>query len=200
MKKFNTTKLVIFCCTMALISCTPDEAGKESPEVKGFTIDARAFNRWIYFSFATGDTVSVSNFQTDLSWDIAFHRWDVRTNSGLSGQGQGGALELTATSLEQVLEAPANGFVLDTLISTMASPAMPPVFIQVPASTELAKWMDVNTSQMPPIFTISDRVFIVRTATRRYAKLKFIDFTNDLGERGVVTFQYVFQPDGSRRF
>lgn len=56
------------------------------------TIDASNYNNWVYFSFSSASTVEVENPESSLDWDIAFQRKHIRTNSGLSGLGDGGAL------------------------------------------------------------------------------------------------------------
>lgn len=45
-------------------------------------------DNWIYFSFSEGKVLSginESNRANDLTWDIAFYRYNVRTNGGKSG-------------------------------------------------------------------------------------------------------------------
>jgi hypothetical protein len=56
------------------------------------TVDASNYNDWIYFSFSSASTVEVENPESSLDWDVAFQRKHIRTNSGLSGLGDGGAL------------------------------------------------------------------------------------------------------------
>ena len=57
-------------------------------------------NDWIYYSLEKGKEVNVSEetHAENTDWDIAFNRYNVRTNSGASGKGKGGAL-LTNISL-----------------------------------------------------------------------------------------------------
>ena len=55
------------------------------------TVDSSSYNDWIYFSFNSANTVEVENPESSLDWDIAFQRKHIKTNSGLSGLGNGGA-------------------------------------------------------------------------------------------------------------
>ncbi len=50
-------------------------------------VDGSSYTAFKYFSFGTKDTVSITDDQalTDTSWDIAFRRTVVKTNSGISG-------------------------------------------------------------------------------------------------------------------
>ena len=54
-------------------------------------IDARDYNEWIYFSLRTAEIVNPQNPSNSLEWDVAFQRKHIKTNSGLSGIGSGGA-------------------------------------------------------------------------------------------------------------
>lgn len=51
---------------------------------------------WVYISLATGEAVALSDLEAleSNAWDLAFKRFVVRTNSGDSGPGQGGALRV----------------------------------------------------------------------------------------------------------
>ena len=53
-------------------------------------INASSFSEWTYFSFEAHDVVTIDNPESSLEWDLAFRRNHIKTNSGLSGSGQGG--------------------------------------------------------------------------------------------------------------
>lgn len=101
MKKRKTFfKAFLFIPLIAgIISCEKeggkDEGGNDNSDLKTITVTtSRTTNYgddWIYFSFKDGKEVSVNEeaHKTDLSWDIAFNRYNIRTNSGTSGNGQG---------------------------------------------------------------------------------------------------------------
>ena len=55
------------------------------------TVPATSYYDWIYFSVENNSVVDIENPQTSLDWDFAFQRKHIRTNSGLSGSGYGGA-------------------------------------------------------------------------------------------------------------
>lgn len=54
-------------------------------------IDARDYNEWIYFSLRSAQIVESEDPFNSLEWDVAFQRKHIKTNSGLSGIGSGGA-------------------------------------------------------------------------------------------------------------
>jgi len=59
-------------------------------------INGQDNNPWIYLSLATGQAVAVTDIDalSSTAWDLAFKRFVVRTNSGDSGPGQGGAIRI----------------------------------------------------------------------------------------------------------
>ena len=58
----------------------------EAKEVKD--LDASDEQKWVYFSFEKGTVVEVTNPRTTDNWDIAFNRYNIRTNGGVSGIGE----------------------------------------------------------------------------------------------------------------
>ena len=54
-------------------------------------VDASGYNDWIYFSLEHIAVVDISDPENSLEWDLAFQRKHIKTNSGLSGIGSGGA-------------------------------------------------------------------------------------------------------------
>lgn len=94
---------------VAFTSCSKDDDKKEpapqggAKEVK--YLDASDQQKWVYFSFEKG-VVEVADPQTSNDWDLAFNRYHVRTNSGTSGKGQGGAYKTDKTNFDAVTIAP----------------------------------------------------------------------------------------------
>ena len=68
--------------------------------------------KYVYFSFNKG-VVEVSDPLASNDWDIAFNRYHVKTNSGTSGKGQGGALKTDKIDFAAVTEAPTDGYLVD---------------------------------------------------------------------------------------
>ncbi len=200
MKNHRFFLLAMLTFSLSFNACNDD---KDDPkpilEAEEISLDVTSFTKWVYVSLSSGKIVEVTDPKNDMNWDLGFHRWDVRTNGGLSGGGQGAALQLNQTDLSQVTAAPESGYVTDIMLQINMT-GMPPVMDDHPANPELAKWMDMDMSEMPPLYTMTDKVFIVKTAGGNYAKLKFTDYMNDKGDRGHITFEYVLQPDGSRTF
>ena len=131
--------------------------------------------------------------ETSFDWDIALHAYDVKTNGG-SG------LETTETELNKVIAIPSTGFVADvetdSLIVDRAGMMIDKVgYASGHINPQLNRWMKLNLSVMPPtssIYSMGDKVYIVRTQSGKYAKLKFTGFRDDNNNTGHITFDYVY--------
>ena len=160
-------------------------------EAQTFTIDATNEDEWAYFSFETGDVVDVADALNSEAWDLGFQRTKVKLNGGISGPGMGSALMLTETTFEDVLVAPADGYLADTE-ETLAI---------VPQS-EMG-WYIYTGPPTHWILPLEDRVFVIKAANGTFAKLRFVGYykdNNNKQESGFVTFEYVHQSNGSHNF
>lgn len=197
-----------FCAAIVLApSCSDDidngkeESGKtEKLEVKTFTTSRKTDygNDWIYFSFKEGKEVAVEEDKhaTDTSWDIAFNRYNVRTNSGKSGNGKGGALDTGKKEFSEVETVPEGTFVVDADYEITASfTGQGVTTIMSTANEPLSK--AIEFAGPPPTYTPTNQVFIVKTADGKYVKLTIDSFYNDEAVSGYITFRYVYQPDGT---
>lgn len=175
--------------------------------VSSAVIDARDYETWVYFSFEKGGTVPApEDFKNDRGWDMAFHRWDVRTNGGESGCGEGGAWMTPASGLEyeelyKLLVQSVKNMIPDGTVKTyMKVPDMQAAGdgdqrVEVPASTELARWMTVTMSTIPPSYDLAENVFFVRTASGKHAAVKFTNYMNEKAVKGYVNFEYIYPLD-----
>lgn len=117
--------LVALCLlSSGFVACSDDDEEPEIPaEAKSFYLinNSTAANDWVYFSFSKGDSVVIdkANAAKDQTWDIAFQRFYIRTNSGTSGEGQGGALDTKETAFDKVTVVPTSGFIADTKVDMM---------------------------------------------------------------------------------
>ena len=210
MKRINYLLVVLF--TIAIVSsCSDDNSGSGTPGETGtYTMNATSLDTWVYFSIANGDTVAVTDngisaTPASTDWDIAFHGKDVRVNCGASGTGQGGVLMTDKADLDAVTSVPDGNFVVDIAVtaldSVIGTGKMGAPYVSSSYNSELSKWMnfrlydDAGNLLMPPgekNYQMSDKVFIVRCANGRYAKLKFTDYSNDKEKTYYPSFTYVY--------
>jgi hypothetical protein len=189
----KTTQLVIATlsvCSLMMACKKPEKVEEPAKNSTTLTVDATAYNKWIYVSFKEGKTVAITDFQNDLSWDMALHRYDVRLNGGQSGKGKGAALQTSYTDLDKLTAIPATGYITDVADSIMLS--MPPTYDVQPFNKEASRWMKLNTATMPPAYELNDKVFIFKTAEGKHVKIKFIDYINAENIKGHIKFTYVY--------
>jgi hypothetical protein len=105
-KNRNLFRLTAFLLTVfSLGSCVKYDAdpfdGKILPRITGYSTGVT--NDWLYFNLRTGEIYNTTNPNQEITegeqyertdWDLAFCGFHMRTNSGTSGCGQGGALDL----------------------------------------------------------------------------------------------------------
>ena len=150
---------------------------------------------WIYVNLSSMDTVAVSeqDHKTDLSWDIAFNRYNIRTNSGTSGSGLGGAFKTDATKMADVASAPSkDNFVADTLWMITKTPTMSTdgvIEMESSANPILSKAISIIVKNGPPDYDIAENVFLIRSADgNKIFKFKTISFFNAKGQSGYYCF------------
>lgn len=167
--------------------------------------------KWYYFSFESGDVVGTSTaviasgtevidetWTERNDWDIAFHGPNLRTNSGTSGEGLGGAVKMDV-AFEDVTTAPESGYSVDRILNDETSQrsifgmnAMPPTMAYTSQSEASFGWVVAAMSGN----TVTPTVLVVRTATGKYAKVYLKEFDKD-GLSGNFVFDYFYQADGS---
>ncbi len=153
----------------------------------GRPVGANAFS---FFSLRTGQIVASAD-SASTGWDLGFKGSTIIVNGGTSGPGNGAA-QIVEGIFSDVMEAPENGWVQDS------------ADVQAIPTGSGNGWYNYNfaTQVLSPI---PGRVIMVRTADGRYAKVSMISYyqgapstpSADNTSR-FVTFDYVFQPDGSR--
>ena len=70
------------------------------------TLDASNADAFVYFDFESGEVIEPTDATMNLEWDIALSRTQVQTNSGTSGNGDGGAVDPGAMALDDVAAVP----------------------------------------------------------------------------------------------
>jgi hypothetical protein len=191
-----------------------DDLFKQTDPKEGLAVlDCSSYTQWNFFSFAhgqiigscdAGDDAEYEAWHNRTDWDLAFHRQDVKTNSGASGSGKGGMLEYSFNGqtfdFNAVKTAPKDGYridVQDSVIYDMSQMMQGIIgYVHTGLAQPTKKWavlVDMQNSK----WEYAQKVFIVRTANGSYAKVYLKNFKNDIGASGTITMQYVYQPDGT---
>ena len=132
-------------------------------------VDASDAAEWTYFSFVSG-AVTPEEPEASDAWDLAFRRSEVRTNSGASGAGVGGA-KATETPYDGITSTSTFDFAVDAIIDTGAPGATPTSLNPI-----LRSWYNYN----PTIHAVTpkDLRYIVRGGDGAYYKFEVLSWVS----------------------
>jgi hypothetical protein len=180
-----------------LTGCTK-EVTNTAIESQTFEVNSTGSTTWKYFSFAKNDTVTIADPQNSPDWDLAFQRYRIKTNSGKSGSGKGGA----ANSYQKgQIGFDALKVVPDT--ATFSTDDSFSIAVQQGYATyivnpEIYTWFTIELAAQGTQIVPSDFIYIVRTYDGKYAKVWIKSYYSSANASGHITFQYKYQPDGSK--
>lgn len=173
----------------------PDNENNTGFENEGeIFIDATSYTQWVYIDFSERSTVTLGyDEDAPQNWDIAVHRYDVKTNGAKVVETNYSDFDqaITATIDEADLVGDiwtTNQIVID--MSTMMDGYLG--YTESSYNPELSKWLNVDTSTMPPIYTPSGKVYIVYLPDGTRAGVKLLNFMNDMQVKGYMTIQYMY--------
>lgn len=234
--KHYTLLLALASLSLATSSCSKDKSNEPQVSAHTVTIDASAYDKFVYFSFEEGKVVATTawndaDIRTKTNWDLGLHRYEFRTNSGESGAGQGGAYETNTTDINAPVAIPAaNAFQIDThkqkllagfvvgasghsfdyqdafinptlsaQITYGAQPASDQTVTKTGAITQYLRGHG-SGSQAGPQVELSGKVYLVRTASGKFAKVKVTGYRKAVTDAaqggrpatGHITFEYVY--------
>ena len=122
-------------------------------------VDATQYTKWNYINLHTlqidSAKVTAEGADDPDTWDLAIHRYDVKTNGGE-------VLETDYQSLSALKNAgsmPQGIFVAD---------------------------------EMPPIYTPSNKVYLLRMKDGTMAAIRLVSYMNAAGIKGYMTFDYIY--------
>lgn len=158
-------------------------------------IDATDYTEWHYIDLS-GKEVITQKVEIDVpsKWDFAVHRYDVKTNGGA-------VMESTVTDFSSI--ASINGihedhFVTDEWTTDKITVDMSQMMDGVILYTEdyynpcLSRWLTVDTSTMPPVYTLSGKIYLLRLSDGSYAALRLSNYMSDAAIKGFMTIDYLY--------
>ena len=157
-------------------------------------IDATSYLHWIYLDLHNKrvDTTSVYSETVPTNWDIAVHRYDAKTNDA-------SVLETEFESFDELFNSssmPQGEFQKDTLseipvdMSDMINDNI--IYHKTMANQILSRWLDVDIRIMPPIYTLSKKVYIVKFKDGTVAALLLTNFMSSSLVKGFMTIDYIY--------
>lgn len=158
-------------------------------------IDATEYTEWHYIDLQGKQvTTTAIDGEAPAKWDFAIHRYDAKTNGGK-------VLESSVNdfnSLPDIEGLSDELFVSDEWTTEQIRVDMSQMMDGIILYAEdyynpcLSRWLNVNTSTMPPIYTLSKKVYILMLSDGTYAALRLTDFMNDAAVKGFITIDYLY--------
>ena len=172
-------------------------------------LDVNEYSQWTYINFETRqiDTRDIEiegkenpslHYGIPENWDIAFHKYDCKTNSGAvlktefdkiddlmkSGRLPAGnyVRDIPACKPEEVDNPEAEGRIRVDMSRMMEGII---IYAPSPRNMEIAGWLESDTSTMPPVYTIPGKVYLVQLENDRYLALDLINYGS-----GKLTVKY----------
>lgn len=185
---------------------TPDNPQASSvKEVK--ELNASSQTEWTYFSFSEGKQVVVTNPRTSNNWDIAFNRYNVKTNGGTSGIGGVEVVNTGSKDFDAVTQYPGVGYQKDEEVTTYGRPkegqTTPTVItnsvnkaitgtVMNPDPKGFYNYTPPAQGSNTPHINLTKYVYVLKTTKGEYVKLQITEYTNKKNENGYITFKYDF--------
>ncbi len=158
-------------------------------------IDATDYTEWHYVDLhGKLVTTAAVGAAAPETWDFAVHRYDTKTNGGTVWESQAGSFDALpapeSVSEEQWTE---DEWTTDRITVDM-SQMMDGVILYAEDYWNpcLSRWLDVDTSTMPPIYTLSGKVYLLRLSDSTFAALRLVNFMNDAAVKGYMTIDYLY--------
>jgi hypothetical protein len=163
-----------------------------------FEVNSTSSTTWKYFSFASNDTITVTDPLTSSAWDLAFQRYRIKTNGGKSGNGLGSAANSyfkgqTGFDAFKIVSDTATFVADDSMLI-----AIQQGYATYVVNTKLYTWFTLEMATQGTQIVPSDYIYIVKTGTGKYAKVWFKSYYSASNVSGYVTIEYKYQPDGSK--
>ena len=164
-------------------------------------INATDYYVWTYLDFHSlcTDTLTIDLSLDDplgdepTDWDLALHRWDVRTNGGAG-------LETEFSSLDDLIasgQLPEGDFVADVWYDSVSVDMSDMMsgnigYLSCYVNRELGKWMDVSIASMPPTYTPSGKVYLARFGDGSLCAHILSAYMNASGTKGYLTIDFIY--------
>lgn len=158
-------------------------------------IDASDYTKWNYISLKDKKVVTaLYDEQQPENWDFAVHRYDAKTNTASVFETE----YYDLTDISSVSKFSGADFIADEWTTNKITIDMSQMMEGIIKYAEdfynpcLSKWLNVDTSSMPPVYTLSEKVYILKLQDGTFAALKLSNFMNTSGIKGFMTIDYLY--------
>ncbi len=189
-RRFRLTAALALVAT-TLLGCPDDPTEshdlgwiKNSENASALEVDATSESDWTYVSFEKGVVARPTVPEESLDWDIAFQRYNVKTNGGTSGKGQGAASELGDQELETTTTAQVSNWTVDAVIEDARTDELRSM------NGVLSGWYAYHFFKHELVSKY--KLYAVRSADGRTALFKIHSYYDDAGTAGKMTVIFRF--------
>jgi len=145
-------------------------------------VNASDMAAWRYFSFTTGSEVVPVDPATSADWDLAFQRFHILSNGGVTGSSGAAIAIVSGQTFADVSAAPAEGYLEDSADGDDDDT------ISESAFSDGDGWYayDPATNRLSP----HPNVYVVRTGSGAFFKLAILDYYDAAGTSGYPRFEW----------
>lgn len=178
----------------------PVETEMEIEDNRFSQVKTTEYTEWAYINLSGSKATTVKigeEYDSEIpdDWDFAIHRYDLKTNGGAAFQTAYTSID--AFKAEAKLPE-AENFIEDEWTTDKIAIDMSGmmddniIYTSSYRNPVLSGWLNVDTSTMPPIYTMSSQVYVIRLKDNTYAAIRFIRYTNPRGVKGYIDFDYIY--------
>lgn len=145
---------------------------------RSLVVDATSGARWVHFDFDTAREVA----EGEPGWDVAFLRFSIKTNGGISGDGGVEVARLDAGTLDEVTAAPPGPWLVDAEDGDDEGTTADFAFLQEEA------WYAYDSRY----HTLTPRrfVYVVRSTQRELFRVRLRGYYDAAGTSGVMSLDW----------
>lgn len=181
----------------------PIESEQEVGENKFSQINATEYDQWVYIDLSELKTTTVKigeeyDSEIPAEWDFAIHRYDIKTNGGATYETSYTTLDdfLANGTLPQEGDFTADVWTTEKIAIDMSGMMENNIkYTESDYNAVFSQWLDVDTSTMPPIYTMSGKVYLLRLKDNTYAAIYFTNYMNARGVKGYIDFEFQYPLD-----
>lgn len=140
---------------------------------------------WVYFDFETMTAPTVDVPRESDEWDVAFRRFVIKVNGGVSGMGGVEFAIVENLTFTALTLPPVNAEWLADLPDDAEDPDVDPEFLMATGPTG---WFDYNPANH--VLTPRDRIYVLRSVEGIYYKIQMQTYYDSAGSPAHVRFHW----------
>lgn len=142
-------------------------------------IDATDEERWVYLDLESRGQVEVDDPQASDAWDLAFRRYDIALDGGVSGPGGMTAVVLEGQQVEAIDDVPEGPWITDAVDGDDHGDA---------PDYALGSWYDYDFATH--VLTPKAQAYVVRSVEGNAFAIEVLDYYDDAGSSGWLQLRW----------